>query len=131
MENQYHLKWTTAKTHPKLFSVENLYGLRIMAPDDEEALKVKMDQYIKLSEDRAALTHEKIEFLVECQKQNAEAIGRLKRDTEDIINIYNNIQGASRVGVAVQNFLLWLAKFGVIGTGIAALIKLISKNFVD
>lgn len=102
-----------------------------MNPDDEEALKNKIDSYIKLSEERDRLTHEKIEFLVNCQKQNAEAIAELKRDTGDIISLYNDIQGATRIGAGVQNFLLWVAKFGVIGAGIATLVNLIGKHFGD
>lgn len=42
--------------------------------------------------------------------------------TKGVVEAYEALQGAIKVGITLQNFALWCAKWGVIGTGVAAFI---------
>lgn len=101
-----------------------------MAEPTLESINTKIDIYIELQEEMHKVHTEKIEFLISCQNVNAASIANLKNDTSDIIKLYKNVQGAARVGVGVQNFLLWVAKFGIVGTAAVALSKFVAKHFM-
>lgn len=53
--------------------------------------------------------------LIDAQKQSTRAITDLAKATEGVVEVYNNVNGAVKVGVMVQKFGLWLIKWGVLG----------------
>lgn len=67
--------------------------------------------------------------LAECNRLNAETIAQLREETRGIIALYNNLNGAARIGIAVQNFGVWVVKWPLIGTGIYTLYKWFTKHW--
>lgn len=74
--------------------------------------------------------------LFKAQQANTDAIAKitdsvskLVEDTGDIIKLHRDFQGAARVGKGVQGFLLWLLKWGVIGTGVATVVMWLIERF--
>jgi hypothetical protein len=67
----------------------------------------------------------------ECQRKNTEAIEKLVVSTSDMVETYRDFQGVTRVGKGVQNLMLFLLKWGVIGTGAVASIKWLIDYFSD
>lgn len=64
----------------------------------------------------------KFDELITCVRENTEAVTKanvaivdLNEKTRDVVEIYNNVRGAVRIGVAVQKFGLWLTKWPLIG----------------
>lgn len=87
----------------------------------------KFDEHVQRFEDHETREEEKFIRLVEAQQKNTDAISELTgqvsslvTDTKDIIQIHRDFQGAARIGTNLQSFLLWLAKWGVIGGALAA-----------
>ena len=79
---------------------------------------------------------QKFDQLFSAQSANTKAISELTASVEkvvegtaSIIQLHKDLQGATRVGKSVQNFMLWLLKWGAIGTGIAAVVHLIVEHF--
>lgn len=64
---------------------------------------------------------EQIKVLVEAQQKNTDAIATLVNETRDIIQLHKDLQGAARIGSSLQNAGIWLAKWGTIGVGLAAI----------
>lgn len=97
---------------------ERLFQLR------EEFEKHKFDQ------------DEKLLKLIEAQQVNTKAISELTvsvstlvDDTSAIVQLHKDFQGAARVGVGVQSFMLWTLKWGAIGTGVYASITWLVEHF--
>lgn len=72
---------------------------------------------------------ERWERLLVSQEANTEAIKALAQQTEGVVQLYNDVRGASRVGMGVQRFTIWLAKMGVVGGAVAAFISYVLENF--
>lgn len=65
----------------------------------------------------------RFERLIASQERNTQAISHLIEETRDIIQLHKDIQGATRLGAKVQDFGVWLARWGVIGTAIYAALR--------
>lgn len=69
----------------------------------------------------------RFDALMASQEANTAAIADLTmqvsavvNDTKDIVQLHKDFQGAARVGKGVQDFMLWLLKWGTIGGALAA-----------
>lgn len=65
--------------------------------------------------------------LLTAQKNNTDAITALIEETRGIVELHRDLQGATRVGMSLQKFILWLTKWGAIGVGLATLLSLVLK----
>jgi len=83
----------------------------------------EMDNYLRThvarSEERAKMEDERYLAVLRMQEKTAEAVKDLARETKDIVQLHRDIQGAVRIGSTVQKLLLWLVKWGAIGTLLA------------
>lgn len=83
-------------------------------------LRAEFEQHQILQEAR----WEKLAVMVEqsntATRELAESVRSIADSTSGIVRVYEDVQGAARVGRAVQAFLLWLAKWGTIGVALAA-----------
>ena len=77
----------------------------------------------------------KFSVLIQGQQANIEAIGQLTTqvsilvtDTKDIIGLYKDVQGAARIGANVQSVILWLLKWGVVGSALASAIHYVLQH---
>lgn len=65
----------------------------------------------------------KFDAMINAVNQNTTSIDKLTDETRAIVELHRDLQGTARVGKSVQNALLWLMKWGAIGTALAAFIK--------
>lgn len=65
----------------------------------------------------------KFDAMINAVNQNTSSIDKLTDETRAIVELHRDLQGTARVGKSVQNALLWLMKWGAIGTALAAFIK--------
>lgn len=57
--------------------------------------------------------------LVKATQANTDAIAKLTENTAGIIQSNRDWEGATRIGVKLQRFAIWLLKWGAIGAGVA------------
>jgi len=65
----------------------------------------------------------KFDAMINAVNQNTTSIDKLTDETRSIVELHRDLQGTARVGKSVQNALLWLVKWGAVGTALAAFIK--------
>lgn len=99
---------------------------------DDQLIKFHQDftEHVERFNQHEADEKDQYGKLITAQQVNTEAITKLTKsvcvltdDTREIISTYQDIRGTVRVGSSVQKFILWLLKWGMIGAGIAAIIK--------
>ena len=61
--------------------------------------------------------------LIAATQANTEAVQKIAESTAGVVQLYADIQGAARVGIALQNFTIWLAKWGVVGASAATVLN--------
>lgn len=90
---------------------------------DVAELSQKLEEHIDMCQQR--FDEGDAEFLAvkKCIEENTEAVRRVEENTDEIISAWNNIKGATSVGIAVQKFGVWLVKWPLIGTGLYAIWK--------
>lgn len=60
--------------------------------------------------------------LLEATQRNTESVGKLIEETRDIVQLHKDLQGAARLGQKLQDFCIWLMKWGTIGGFVAGVI---------
>lgn len=65
----------------------------------------------------------KFDAMINALNQNTTSIDKLTDETRAIVDLHRDLRGTARVGKSVQSALLWLVKWGAIGTALAAFIK--------
>ena len=65
----------------------------------------------------------KFDAMINAVNQNTASIDKLTDETRAIVDLHRDLQGTARVGKSLQNFLVWLLKWGAIGSALAAAIK--------
>lgn len=107
-----------------------------MDSEEMKRLHEKFEQHVVRFEQHEQEEAEKFIKLVEAQQNNTDAIAKLTDsvsslvdDTKVIIQLSKDFQGAARVGKGVQNFMLWILKWGMIGTGVVAMIHFVVNHF--
>lgn len=93
-----------------------------VSKEDIRELREEFDQHRKEENQR-------IDALTLAMIENTEAIDELKRSTEGVVQMYKDLQAAARVGNATQNFVIWVSKWGVAGTVVAACVTWIVEHF--
>lgn len=70
----------------------------------------------------------KFDRLIDAQQKNTAAISELTQSvskiiesTSAVIRLHKDFQGAARVGKGFQNFMMWLLRWGAIGTGVVSI----------
>lgn len=62
-------------------------------------------------------------------REIAESVKVLAESTAGVVRLYQDVQGAARVGVGVQKFVVWVAKWGTIGVGAAIGLRWLIEQF--
>ena len=96
----------------------------------------KLNDHVERFEQHELEEMKKFDKLIDAQKNNTDAITELTESvccvvegTASIIQLHKDFQGAARVGGGVQRFMLWLLKWGAIGTGIVASMNWAIEHF--
>lgn len=61
------------------------------------------------------------EALLDAVERNTQSVAQLTESTQDVVQLYKDMQSVGRVGNRVQKFMLWVAKWPVIGAGLYAI----------
>jgi len=89
-----------------------------------------MDQELSDAQD---ITNEKLQALADSQKVTNEKLEKLIEDTRAAVRVTNDIQGAARIGISIQAFIMWLMKTGGVAiffaTAIIFAVDYIKKKF--
>lgn len=87
-----------------------------MAIEDKiERLILKQEELsIALAKDRRE-SDAVVRSLVATTAETQQQLGILIQETRGLITLYRDIEGVSRLGAKAQTFLLWVAKWPVIG----------------
>ena len=80
-----------------------------------EDSKWKLDQ-----EQRWTMNNNILDQTIAIQKENAMQIKALADDTAGVIAIYRDTATVLRAGTALQKGMIWVLKWGAIGTGVVA-----------
>lgn len=101
-----------------------------------QGLYNEFENHVKRFEKHELEESQKFDKLIEAQRINTEAVSSLTKsvsslvdDTKAIIQLHKDFQGTARVGKGFQSFMLWMLKWGVIGTGVVAISKWLIEHF--
>ena len=67
--------------------------------------------------------------ILELEEENQRQLGKLIEESRGLLHLYRDVQSVGRVGVRLQNFLAWVAKWPLIGGGVYVVLDYIFKNF--
>lgn len=109
-----------------------------MSNSDERIIELceKFEEHVERFEQHELREDEKFDKLIDAQSTNTDAISKLTDsvsslvdDTGAIIKLHKDFQGAARIGTGVQSFMLWLLKWGAIGTGTVTALTYVINHF--
>ena len=96
----------------------------------------KFEQHVERFEQHELDEIEKFDKLIVAQQKNTDAISTLTEsvstlveDTSVMVSITKDLQGAARLGSGLQRFMVWLLKWGAIGTGVYTGIEWLIDHF--
>lgn len=107
------------------FSDGELVRLR----EEFELHQERFEQHQEVQEARWEQLAIMVEQNTQTTRDIAESVKSVADSTAGVVKIYEDMQGAARVGGAVQKFILWLAKWGTIGGGMAVGISWLIRHF--
>lgn len=72
-------------------------------------------------------TQEAMDRLVAMSEENQRQLGQLISETRGLLQLYRDVQGVGRMGLRIQSFLAWVAKWPLIGGGVYLVLDTIIK----
>lgn len=77
---------------------------------------------------------EQMALMVEANTQTtreiAESVKTVAESTAGVVKLYEDVHAAARVGAAVQRFIVWVAKWGTLGAGMAYGLSWVVRHFM-
>ena len=67
--------------------------------------------------------------LINATEANTKAVSKLVQETQGVVNLYRDVEGVYRFGVAMQNFGLWVIKWPVVGAGLLAIYMWLTEHY--
>lgn len=98
----------------------------------DEMPRFSDQQLVQLREDFNQFKREQqqqADALSEALREQAAAIADLAQSTAGVVQLYSDMQAATRLGSGVQAFLLWCVKWGVITSGLAYGVRWLLEHF--
>lgn len=103
-----------------------------------QQLERKLKEHAEYCEERFEKGNQKMDLLIQCQTENTRSINtlisevtELTNNTSGMIQIYQDVQGAARVGQAMKKAAVWLASIPFIGAGFHYAYTWIIDNFTS
>lgn len=105
-------------------------GLQDLQFEDENLNMLHQHVIQHIDECNARDDYWRVQFdrVVKSQEATTLATKELARQTKDVVELHRDIQGAARIGIKVQDFMIWMAKWGVIGSAIIAGITFVAEQ---
>lgn len=108
------------------FSDEQLIQLREEFEQHKEEQERCWEQQERRWEQLAVM----VEQNTQTTRELAESVQAVAQSTAGVVKVYDDLNAAARVGGAVQRFIVWVAKWGTIGTGLAFGLQWIIRHFM-
>ena len=108
------------------FSDEQLIQLR----EEFEQHKEEQNECWERQERRWEQLAIMVEENTQTTRELAESVCKIADSTAGVVRIYDDVQGAARVGAALQRFIVWVAKWGTIGAGLAVGMSWVVRHFM-
>lgn len=89
----------------------------------------KLDDHIKFSKNQFDVGADQFEEIRDCMKKNTEALEQLAINSRGVIQLYDDISAAARVGVKVQKIGIWIAKWPLVGGALVVFAKWVWERF--
>lgn len=67
--------------------------------------------------------------LITATEANTKAVNKLVQETQGVVNLYRDVEGVYRLGVAMQKFGLWVIKWPVVGAGLLAIYMWLTEHY--
>jgi len=77
----------------------------------------ELDDHKRYCEAKFAEFDARLDKLLQSQERLTNAIEKLTNDTQGVVDLYQNAQGAITIGVALQKLGIWVIKWPVVGAG--------------
>lgn len=95
-----------------------------------DQLRQEMVDHREWCQNQFSEGNRQFEEIRDCMVQNTNSVNKLTDETREMRQLYADVKGAIRVGVAAQKFWLWLLKWPVIG-GVLTAIALWLKEHIS
>lgn len=86
-------------------------------------------QLQKEFEDHRKDQNTQMQCLMDLTEENTRAVKELTESTQGVVTLYNDLQGAARVGIALQHFVVYLGKLGVFGALLGGMVLALINHF--
>lgn len=83
-----------------------------------QELRKELEDHITVCNERFEYLDKRMLQLIECQEANTRAVTDLTVKSAGVIELYQNLGGAIKTGVAVQRFGIWIVKWPLVGAGL-------------
>ena len=91
-------------------------------------LRVSLETHVQANNKRNQELDSRIDKLIDIQEKNTETVNELIEETRGIVELHKDFQSLARVGIGLQRFAGWIAKFGLAGATIAGALHWFSNN---
>ena len=81
-------------------------------------LNQKLEDHIEHTNARFDKGDERFDIISKCLMDNTAAVNRSSEETKELVTLWHDIQGVTRIGMSVQRFGIWVIKWPLIGGGL-------------
>lgn len=92
-------------------------------------LRREFEEHRELQDERWEQLALMVEANTQTTREIAESVKSVADSTAGVVKLYEDVGAAARVGAAVQRFVLWVAKWGTIGAGVAVGLSWLVRHF--
>lgn len=89
----------------------------------------EMQEHNESIDRRLAEGDRRFRELITATEANTQAVSKLVKETQGVVNLYRDVEGVYRFGVAMQNFGLWVIKWPVVGAGLLAIYMWLTEHY--
>jgi hypothetical protein len=93
-------------------------------------LREEFEAHRELQEERWEQLAMMVEQNTQTTREIAESVRAVADSTAGVVRLYEDIHAAARVGAGLQRFILWVAKWGTVGTGVAFGLDWVVRHFM-
>lgn len=93
-------------------------------------LRREFEEHRELQDERWEQLALMVEANTQTTREIAESVRSVAESTAGVVKLYEDVGAAARVGAAVQRFVLWVAKWGTLGAGVAVGMSWVVRHFM-
>lgn len=93
-------------------------------------LRKEFEEHRELQEEKWEQLAIMVEQNIQTTREMAESVKAIADSTAGVVRLYEDVHAAARVGSALQRFIVWVAKWGTLGTGLAFGLQWVVRHFM-